>query len=483
VPLPRCLEDFNDKCTLTDEEKAFVLTVGDIMRERADNLRRFQKWIEERGLEPDWAAGSSASTLKNRLYSRLGSSAKLPEWEIVEWIIATCLPEGVDRDDTEQELATRYKELTGRHPAGYITRPLIGERPLTLEDVSDDRTKARLLDRMVRDKDALLARLQRELNHVNRELTFLEEERAAQAVLAVPDRLGSGTWPWQPDPEIVQLRDKTARLEAMVESLQQVQENLRHRSKDRILATEHASTKAANHLAVLAAWLDALGIVQADFTECVTLLNVDDIPEARVPRILDAPLRPNHRAVTRWVTVHLRAFLLTRYGRDIDTHLDDSTGQLAALIETCALPSMKAIKPLLNAHEVLRRFIPRLLSEAEAECLDHAEQRSGAADTTVMEAVTTSSLAETDIEFAGDPAVALTGTTRWRDERRVPEDGEIARDEVAVARERRERQAERREQEMPTLVFKTPWMVEDMTTPAGVEELITRLRALDERSA
>lgn len=176
--------------------------------------------------------------------------------------------------------------------------------------------------------------------------------------------------------------------------------------------------------------------------------------------------------------MYLRAFLLSRYGQDIDRSLDDSTGQLTALINHCALPSATAQQPVLDVHEVLRGFVPQLLAEAEAECKDLAAERARAAATTVIEAVSNAA-ASTTLVIGHDeverPAIALTGRPSC-----VPDVQPVAPvDELFVVRQRHLLDAD-------TVIIARPVLDEPavLTVPdPKIEQMVSMLRELDARTA
>ncbi|USX56395.1 hypothetical protein [Lentzea sp. HUAS12] len=366
LSLPRNLSDFSDNCKLGADEKYFIISIGNILRTHpeATNVRQFQRWTERQDNRPAWARVEH-SKLKNRLYGCLGGSAtRLPDWEIIEWVIESCRPPTPETHKIEQHLATRYKKLTGKHPAGYIRKPLIGERPLTPDTAPDDRTAVRLL--------------QRELDRVTQQLGDVEHQLRAVALHAESSDTELG---------LAEAGDQVHMLQKTLGTLQESLSGLRERTTTRILAVEEASSRSANFVAILAAWLDAHDVLHDDLITHLRLLNLDVDPAADMPLILTAPRTFPQRKVTRWVTVHLRAFLLARYKDGIEPFIDDSTGQLAALIRDCTLPSIEAVAPLLDAHEVLRGFIPRVLEEAHAECRERRSERDQNSETTVMHIV------------------------------------------------------------------------------------------------
>lgn len=456
LSLPRCLEDFSEKCRLSEDEKKFVLSVGGILRSHhtRSNLRRFQKWTEEQPNRPDWAR-DSPSKLKNRLYGCLGKSAtQIPDWPIVAWLIATSIQPGQERDDLEQVMASLHKQLTGKHPAGYVARSLLDEEPLTVATAPDIWTKAGLLSKQVDEQQVELIDARQQLADLSAAVAALENSKINS----------------YPSNELAALHTRIAVLDKTIKKQHEDMQSLQERSRGRATKLEIVGARSANYLAVTAAWIDAYGLMNEDFSECVSLLNVNKIPEARVPRILVAPPQPTFRAVTRWVTVHLRAFLLSRYGHDIEAaDIDDSTGQLTALINYGVLPSPAAVQPVLRAHELLRRFIPRLLDEAAAECRDRAQERSRFADTDVLDVVpSTPSRPQPNAQ-----ADISTGTQRPRGAAARPTE----HDEVAAARARRIANAE-------TVFIKVSELAqEDMTHPNAVDTVITRLRALELQTA
>ncbi|GLY46610.1 hypothetical protein [Lentzea sp. NBRC 102530] len=308
--LPQELGDFKEECPLGTDEKEFVIEVCRILREHPtrNSVIRFVTWLQEQDDQPAWAR-RRFNTVKNALYESLNCTAKhLPSWSMVAWIVRGTVEH--DREAVEERLGTEYVRLTGEHPAP--------------------------------DTEGMILLLRREIVRLNAELA----DRAAVV-----------------ESQRVQLVATQTRIAQLSEAGQQER-------RWRALSTELAlaGTRSANHMAVTAAWLDAHGIMHADFNSCVRLLNVEQRPGAPVPRILAAPAQPSYRAVTRWITVHLRAFILSRYDQGLEAGgIDDPTGQLNALVQHGTLPSAEAVAPLLHAHQFLERFVRRLLEEAEAE--------------------------------------------------------------------------------------------------------------------
>ncbi|MEU3642958.1 hypothetical protein AB0E59_06185 [Lentzea sp. NPDC034063] len=367
--LPHCVEDFGPRSTLSDAEKEFVVDVVKILCSHSERgtMRKFILWAEKHPDRPDWVRNSPTS-LKNTLYSALGcSSKKLLPWPAFEWILASSLEGSDDREEVEFSLAHRYLKLTGRYPEGYVNpdRPLPGYESMTVDDAPDIRTKARLLALELERKNQFIDETTELVRSLRGQVDSLSAGRERQA-----------------------LQHKTAEIETAVSTLQLAMHELRARSSRRIFDLERAGTRSANYVAVLSAWMDTYNLTHDEFTTDVRKLNVHRYPDAQVPRILTAPPQPKYRAVTRWVSVYLRAFLLARYGPDLEAaHIDDSTGQLSALIEHGLLPSQAAVQPLLDAHGFLNRFVPRMLSEALAECSGRAAERASMAETAVMDAL------------------------------------------------------------------------------------------------
>ncbi|WP_394617881.1 hypothetical protein JNUCC0626_01930 [Lentzea sp. JNUCC 0626] len=308
--LPQKLEDFKEECPLGTDEKEFVIEVCRILHQHPirHSVIQFVTWLQEQPDLPRWAS-RRPNTVRNALYESLNCSAKhLPSWSMVAWIIRGSVEHG--REAVEQRFATKYARLTGAHPAP--------------------------------DAESTILPLRKEIARLTAELA----DRAAVV-----------------ESQRVQLVAAQTRIAQLTEAARQEQ-----RRRDLTSSLAFASTRSANHVAVMAAWLDAHHIVHADFDSCVRLLNVQELPEAPEPRILAAPPQPSYRAVTRWITVHLRAFILSRYDQGLAAGgIDDHNGELDALVRHGTLPSAAAVAPLLHAHQFLERFVPRLLEEAGAE--------------------------------------------------------------------------------------------------------------------
>ena len=352
-------------------------------------------------------------------------------------------------------MACRYREITGIHPEGYIARPMPGEAPLTSKAAPDIRTKARLLALDVEARDDLLAQARQQQCDLQREIDALTAPPADGARLSHENR---------------QLRFNVAELTNTLETIKLAMHELRTGSGARILELERTGTRAANYVAVVTAWMDAYGLMHNEFIEGVRLLNVNKYAEARVPRVLAAPLVPKYRAVTRWVTVHLRAFLLSRYGHDLEAaNVDDSTGQLAALIDHGLLPSEDAVRPLLNAHQFLNHFIPRMLAEALDECRNRASERAGMADTTVMDVITAATLSD-------DRSAAHRVSGQLSDPARASDGAQVH--DLNEARELKWANTE-------TVVFQLSDLTHNKMTGTdnAAELVISRLRALEARPA
>lgn len=442
--LPDKLEDFKDECTLAPGEKEFVIRVCKVLRRHPtrNNVRQFVRWTEEQADRPEWARCTTRK-LKDSLYESLNCSAKhIPPWPMVAWIIKGTMSLDPGRDDVEQELATEYKRLTGVHPPGYTTRSLIGEPPLTAGDAPDTATEMSLLRKEVSTRNAELAEARHRLARLS---TTAAELDAA--------------------------RDEISRLRTTIteqrDSLRRDREGWRRRTTSVALA----GTRSANHVAVTAAWLDAHGIMHDDFDYCVRLLNVRRHPEARVPRILSAPRQHGYRAVTRWITVHLRAFVLSRYGDDIEAaFIDDSTGQLSALVQHGTLPSAAAVKPLLAPHQLLNRFVPRLLEEAEAECRRRADERSGLGETTVLDAIPAQSTNDEHGRQLVTPSPARAAALVLSPAMPPPDELSARRDEKRMNGE--------------TVFLQISALTQqDMTDPNAAERVIAHLRALEGHTA
>lgn len=442
--LPHRIEDFGPKSTLNEAEKQYVVDVVNILCGHGERgtMRKFINWAETHPDRPDWVR-NSPSSLKNMLYSALGcSSKKLPLWPAVELIIASSLEGEADREEIEFSLACRYVELTGVYPEGYVTRTLPGYESLTVDNAPDVRTKARLLAVELERKNQFIDETTELMHSLQTQLDSLSAGDERQA-----------------------LQRKAAEVEAAISTIKLAMHELRTRSSKRIFDLERAGTRSANYVAVLTAWMDTYNLMHDEFTTDVRKLNVHKFPEARVPRILAAPPQPKYRAVTRWVSVYLRAFLLARYGHDLEaTHIDDSTGQLSALIEHGLLPSQTAVQPLLDAHGFLNRFIPRMLSEALAECSGRAAERASQAETAIMDAIPATKSREREATHASHRSQRAAASAQVHD--------------FAEAQERRNANAQ-------TVVLRLSDLTHDgiISTDNPADDVIARLRDLEARSA
>lgn len=157
---PLSIEDFSSSSTLSDAEKQYIADVNKIIYADGDhgNLRNLIRWTEHHPRRPDWIP-ASPSSLKNMFCSTLSwSSRRLPQWPMVEWIIASSINDPGSRTKIEFSMARRYLELTGTYPAGYVARSLPGHAHLTTDNAPDLRTKTRLLELELERKNQAINR-------------------------------------------------------------------------------------------------------------------------------------------------------------------------------------------------------------------------------------------------------------------------------------------------------------------------------------
>ncbi|MET8758410.1 hypothetical protein [Lentzea sp. NPDC004782] len=343
------------------------------------------------GIAGDPADRKAFEDAKRTMSRHIGQPAwEIPRWDFVEFVLTRC---GVDDAQAPRPRLAGLWQASRRYPPpgydGPVLAPAGAPPPFPgVDELPNDKIRVEMLlsklahvennaqrhaEKAVREfreaHETSLKFYERELTDLRARLANRQEcERALIRIIAVQEERSRSSAERELTDTVTRLRreleDTTAAL-----TREKADHNL-----------------TANRLAFVAACLDAVS--SGGDTDPVLWLRDADFPlGADLYSLLNQPEAPRTRtepeAVTRFLTVYLRTYLISWFGDAPDR--DDTVGPYRDIVRNGVLPPVDVLENVLQPHTITLQVAHPLMAELAPAERQPKELTEGAADVHTLE--------------------------------------------------------------------------------------------------